>query len=218
MISDYLISYNSLDDVPHLNQNYTEECVDNYWYLNHQQYHQYAWNDSVFSDDEINSIIKIGKCLETRRGNENDPTVMEYRRSFVSWIPLNNTNQWIYQRLTEHICNMNNQFFKFDLEKIEKLQFTYYDSDEKGTYDKHVDPLQWDIPHNRKLSVVVQLSDPSEYEGGELILYNSKNGSKIEKKKGMAVFFPSYTLHECTPVSKGKRYSLVAWVHGPAFK
>jgi len=32
------------------------------------------------------------------------------------------------------------------------------------------------------------------------------------------IFFPSYTLHEVTPVTKGTRYTLVGWVHGPAFK
>lgn len=218
MISDYLISYNTLDDIPSLKEKYLEENQEQYWYLHGHEYQEYAWTDSVFSDSEINSIIQIGKFLKTERGNQHDPTVMEYRRSLVSWIPLNNSNVWIYQKLTDHIFNMNEQFFKFELEKIEKLQFTSYDSDENGAYDKHVDPLMWNMPHNRKLSVVIQLSDPSEYEGGELILYTNREGTKIEKKKGMSVFFPSYTLHECTPVTRGKRYSLVAWVHGPAFK
>jgi PKHD-type hydroxylase len=218
MISDYLVSYNTLDDIPSLKQNHLEETQDQYWYLHGHEYHQYAWDDNVFSDSEINSIIQIGKSLKFERGNEHDPSVMDYRRSFVSWIPLNGANAWIYEILTNHILSINKRFFQFELEKIERLQFTYYDSNENGTYDKHVDPLMWNIPHNRKLSVVVQLSDPSEYEGGELILYANKNGSKIEKKKGMAAFFPSYTLHECTPITKGKRYSLVAWVHGPAFK
>lgn len=74
------------------------------------------------------------------------------------------------------------------------------------------------MPHNRKLSMVIQLSDPSEYEGGELLLHLGNNPTRIERKKGLAVFFPSYILHEVTPVTKGERYSLVAWVHGKPFK
>jgi len=113
---------------------------------------------------------------------------------------------------------MNDQFFEFDLDKIERIQFTYYDSKENGMYDKHIDPLPWNIPYNRKLSLVVQLSDPTEYEGGELLLYTSKEPTSIKKQKGLTTFFPSYVLHECTPVTKGERYVLVAWVHGPPFK
>jgi PKHD-type hydroxylase len=66
--------------------------------------------------------------------------------------------------------------------------------------------------------LVVQLSDPSEYEGGELRLHTSQEPVIIRKEKGMVVCFPSYTLHEVTPVTRGERYTLVGWVHGPAFK
>jgi len=218
MISDYLRSYNTLDDIPSRKVNYTEDTPEQYWYLNSHEYHPFVWHDSIFDDAEISAIIQIGRSLNLERGNLNDPNVMEYRRSFVSWIPLNNANAWIYQRLAYHINDMNENFFKFDLNKIERLQFTYYDSKENGAYNVHVDPLGWSVPHNRKLSAVIQLSDPSEYEGGELILYNGKDGMHIEKKKGMTALFPSYTLHECTQVTKGERYSLVAWVHGPPFK
>lgn len=75
---------------------------------------------------------------------------------------------------------------------------------------QHLVPL----PHNRKLSMSLQLSDPNDYEGGELLLHLSHNPTVISKQKGMMVFFPSHTLHEVTPVTKGERYSLVAWIHG----
>lgn len=218
MISDYLISHSTLDDIQPLKQNYTQDTTDQYWYLNRHEYSPFAWHDSVFNEDELNSIIKIGKSLHIERGNVGDPNVFDYRKSMISWIPINQANCWIYERLNQVVNDMNQRFFQFDLNKIEKLQFTYYNSEEEGYYKQHVDPLCWNIPHNRKLSVVVQLSSPSEYEGGDLVLYNSRDGMKIEKKKGMTAFFPSYTLHECTPVTKGERYSLVAWVHGPPFK
>lgn len=218
MISDYLVSYNSLDNIPPLKQNHIQETPDQYWYLNTHEYHPFAWSDCVFNEDELNTIIKIGKSLNIERGNAGDPNVYDYRKSLISWIPVNNANSWIYQRLTQVVNDMNQRFFQFELTKIERLQFTSYNSEEEGFYKQHVDPLGWNIPHNRKLSVVVQLSDPSEYEGGDLILYQARDGFKIEKRKGMTAFFPSYTLHECTPVTKGERYSLVAWVHGPPFK
>jgi PKHD-type hydroxylase len=73
-------------------------------------------------------------------------------------------------------------------------------------------------PPNRKLSFVLQLSDPNEYEGGELQFYFGGDPLVAKKQKGIITFFPSNSLHECTPVTFGERYVIVGWVHGPPFK
>ena len=63
------------------------------------------------------------------------------------------------------------------------------------------------------------LNDPSEFEGGKFkIKTNSDSEQELELKKGRAWFFPSWTLHKVTPVTKGVRKSLVVWVGGPSFK
>jgi len=64
----------------------------------------------------------------------------------------------------------------------------------------------------------MQLTDPSEYEGGTLKLYLGRDGDSIPKEKGLITFFPSHILHECTPVTSGTRCTLVGWIHGPKFK
>ena len=69
----------------------------------------------------------------------------------------------------------------------------------------------------RKLSITIQLSSPQDYEGGDLILHNGEP-EKMQKELGKLIVFPSYTLHEVTPVTKGTRYSLVAWVAGKPFR
>jgi len=222
MISTYLKSYNSLDNIQPLRDNIFENInsSESYWYLNTHEYHPFAWNDVIFTEDELDAIVKIGTTLTMERAQTggSGTDCLDHRRSFISWIPANNSTAWIYQTLTSVVNDMNSRFFKFDLTKIERIQFTHYKSDENGCYKQHIDPLQWITPHNRKLSLVIQLSNPSEYEGGDLIFYNGHEGTKIQKQKGMGVFFPSYTLHECTPVTKGERYALVAWVHGPPFR
>jgi len=222
MISTYLKSYNSLDNIQPLRDKIFENVneTSSYWYLNQHHYELYVWNDCIFSSDELDSIIKIGTTLNMERAQTGGAgeNCLDHRRSFVSWIPTNSHTSWIYNKLSQSVVQINQQFFKFDLTQIERLQFTHYKSEEEGCYKKHIDPLTWNVPHNRKLSVVIQLSDPSEYEGGDLILHHGHEGIKIQKKKGMGVFFPSYTLHECTPVTKGERYALVAWVHGPPFR
>ena len=69
----------------------------------------------------------------------------------------------------------------------------------------------------RKLSFSLLLSDPDEYEGGDLIIATVNGHHIIPKGKGLIVFFPAYTEHEVTPVTKGIRRSLVGWIHGPHF-
>ena len=67
--------------------------------------------------------------------------------------------------------------------------------------------------------MVLMLSDPSEFEGGQLeIKTDSDNPITLEQKRGRAWFFPSYVLHRVTPVTKGTRRSLVLWIGGPEFK
>ena len=72
----------------------------------------------------------------------------------------------------------------------------------------------------RKVSFSVQLSNPSDYEGGDLRFYRHSTTKFMEapKDKGTLILFPSWTIHEVTPVTAGTRYSLVSWVNGPRWK
>jgi len=72
----------------------------------------------------------------------------------------------------------------------------------------------------RKLSISIQLTDPEEYEGGELKLYDGddKEAQVMDKTQGTLIIFPSYVLHEVMPITKGTRNSLVTWITGKQFK
>ena len=70
----------------------------------------------------------------------------------------------------------------------------------------------------RKLSFSVQLNDPKDYKGGELNLYTSEKPETMKKEQGTLILFPSFILHEVTPVTKGERNALVSWVTGKQFK
>ena len=67
-------------------------------------------------------------------------------------------------------------------------------------------------------SIVVQLTDPSEYEGGDLEILTTENPFWAAKEKGSCILFPSFCLHKVHPVTKGLRNSLVLWVSGPPFE
>lgn len=201
-----------------IEQDPVQQSLGEYWHLKSQAWVPYSWNTNVFTFDEIERIKVIGRRIGVNRAGTMAPNSLEHRRAFTSWIKPNEHTAWIYRRLTDLVNQNNEKYFNFDLSMLEYIQFTYYNSSEKGCYKAHTDPTIWSLPHNRKLSIVMQLSDPSEYEGGDLLLHYSHEPMMIQKEKGMVICFPSYTLHEVTPVTKGERYSLVAWVHGPNFR
>lgn len=67
----------------------------------------------------------------------------------------------------------------------------------------------------RKLSITIQLSDSADYEGCEVNLYDGPESPwPCHKGQGVATVFPSWTLHEVTPLISGERYAVVAWVLG----
>jgi PKHD-type hydroxylase len=81
-----------------------------------------------------------------------------------------------------------------------------------GHYDWHAD-LGPGIS-NRKLSVVLQLSDPKDYVGGDLQMNTGGAITTVPKEYGLLCFFPSFVLHRVTPLTSGTRTSLVTWLCG----
>lgn len=92
----------------------------------------------------------------------------------------------------------------------ERWRLLYYDgdADKKAFRDAHTDWTSHSC--HRRMSIIIGLSEPSEYEGGELVFANYNLKYKIGK--GSAVIFDSKLLHEVLPVTKGKRYVLQAFL------
>jgi PKHD-type hydroxylase len=196
--------------------------IDTYtWGLNSEPIQNWAWNP-VFNKAECEFIIGIGNGLGTVDGTviKIDGNVVDsnIRKSNVNFIPVQEHTKWIFERCTAAVNDINQRYFNFDLCRIQSLQFTSYD--EQGSfYGKHNDqvPVSGTSDH-RKLSFSIQLSSPDSYEGGDLELHYTTPSCVAKRDLGIATFFPSYCLHEVTPVTSGIRYSLVGWVVGPRFK
>lgn len=224
MISTYLRSKNLISQIKsNINEVELErDTSDPYYYLKvYDQTSCYYYYRDLFNNYEIQKILAIGNKLPKQGGVLADNQIdKEYRDSVISWIPINDQTGWIYQKLTDCITTVNESFFEFDLTKIEKLQFTSYygNKENKSFYSAHIDSTFGHLNDNRKLSFVLQLSDPNDYEGGELRLHFSKNPVSVKKEKGLITFFPSHVLHECTPVISGDRHTLVGWIHGPKLR
>jgi len=151
------------------------------------------------------------------------------RDSNICWV----NDRWIYKEIQPYVRMANEMAgWNFQWDWTESCQFTIY---KKGQYyDWHCD--SWDKPYTeegptkgkiRKLSNIVQLTDPKEYEGGELEFDfrqydpDKKRKTQIAKEitpKGSIIVFPSFVWHRVKPVTKGLRYSLVNWNLGWPFK
>ena len=177
----------------------------------------YAFWNNAFSKEECQSIINIAKDKGLIEGKTKGDT-KDVRESKISWLyPVDNMD-WVFRRVTDITLNLNERFFKFDLFGLhEGFQFTNYEAP-SGKYGKHVD-RGMNMPV-RKLSISIQLTDPEEYEGGELKLYDGddKEAQVMDKTQGTLIIFPSYVLHEVMPITKGTRNSLVTWITGKQFK
>ena len=107
-----------------------------------------------------------------------------------------------------------NRHYQFEILGIREVQVARYYAED--FYDWHLDIGKTDTS-TRKLSLSVQLTDPNDYEGGELVLRDYQNERPV-KELGSVIVFPSYLSHRVNRVTTGERWSLVAWVHGPPFR
>jgi len=187
------------------------------WNFELDQVNLYAFWNNAFSKEECQTIINIAKNKGLIKGTTKGVT-KDVRDSKVSWLYPNDGIDWVFRRVTDITLNLNERFFKFDLFGLnEGFQFTNYEAP-SGKYGKHVDRGMNSTV--RKLSISIQLTNPEEYKGGELNLYDGddKDAIVMDKTQGTLIIFPSYVLHEVMPVTKGERNSLVTWVTGKQFK
>jgi PKHD-type hydroxylase len=193
----------------------TEKFYNASWNLYLDNIHTFAFWKNLFSKEECEKIISIAKNKKIIKGITRGGA-SKVRDSNITWLYACDDMEWVFRRVSEVVLNLNEKYFKFDLFGInEGFQFTNYKAP-SGKYGKHVD-RGFNIP-TRKISISIQLTDPKEYKGGELYLYDSEEGILMDKEQGTLIMFPSYTLHEVKPVTKGERNSLVSWITGNSFK
>lgn len=187
----------------------------------------------VFKPEDCDKIAQFGELFLHEQGgglgrvgggrnNEGKPVEGEVneaiRKSPIAWIQPREDTFFMFERLNEVVAHVNFSPFQLDLVQFDGFQYSKYKAP-GGHYHWHTDTTL-DSPNGlyRKLSVVVALNDPDEYEGGDLLLNLRGDQEKpevIRLKKGEAIFFYSHIPHTVTPVTKGVRCTLVTWCMGP---
>ena len=189
----------------------------------------YWYWDKEISYEICQKIISLGE------GNWNQATIgtnpheigpfdkKDVRKSDVAWI----NDQWVYDLIWSYMVSANEQAgWKYEIVAAEDCQVTRYTK--KGFYAWHRDGTG---SHNeiinkpgnkflhgnvRKLSMSLILNN--DYENGNFEMGKLFSKDKVPRlKEGSIIVFPSFMEHRVTPVTKGTRYSLVAWFVGPPF-
>ena len=180
---------------------------------------------SAVNKSTCDSIIKRGLVLPSQQasiGFTNDRTDTSYRVSTIRWFYYKE-NRDIVSLLMDYVNEANREYFGFDIFNVTyDLQFTEYNGSSKGKYEWHHDVFWASTrPHDRKLSIVIQLSDPNTYTGGDFE-FRMPETDHAElatfKQQGSILVFPSFFFHRVSPVLTGTRYSLVSWIEGPKFR
>lgn len=191
------------------------------------QFWQY-WH-SYFKPADCDRIIELAKTLpevdgQIGHGSDNFVKDGNVRRSKLRWIPRFDSR---FNDLFSHMENVfhitNKEAFGFDLHRFHEVQFTEYNANDAGHYTWHHDTTWCDRrPIRRKVSMVIQLSDPADYDGGNFELSTDDCPQTPDPKqlvdRGTIIVFPSFLRHRVTPVTRGVRYSLVTWMEGPYFR
>lgn len=170
------------------------------------------WHQSI----DVDAILDIASKEATADAKTFGGMNEQYRRSKVAWL----TGNGDIMNLLWPYVNAAAGVMSIDVEASADFQYTEYHGSQEGKYDWHHD-IDWNRNDglDRKLSITVQLSDPSEYEGGDFSFSEVQNPDAGQAKaKGTVLVFPSYLSHAVSPVTSGVRKSLVAWFEGPKWR
>lgn len=184
---------------------------------------EWCYYKSYFSPKYCNSIIEKAKDLKfsnANLGEDGTTQVQNYRKSEVTWIYPNNFRE-LYDEMWYLQREINREWFGFHVDNLEYIQLARYDESVQGEYKRHKDVF-WinSSSRHRKLSAVIQLSDPNDYEGGDLTFFECREYPNKEdiRQQGTVIFFPSFIDHQVNPVLSGIRHSAAVWFEGPKWR
>lgn len=174
--------------------------------------------DSFFKQDFIGYVDSIVKNIELEDGKLHNIETDSVHENGRSCLVGSFEDHAISDALYKLLCKYNSKHYGFDIWPDPEIQYMVYSGENRGHIDWHNDEnIETESPRPRKFSMSVQLSDPSDYTGGNFEAYGIDFDKGI-RNQGSVITFPSYESHRITPVTKGIRKSLVAWFHGPRWR
>ena len=166
----------------------------------------------VMDSSECSRVLAAARSTSFERGRTLGG-VDETRQCYCAWIPPERDHEWIYDRVAQAFATANRKF-RFRLEGlIEPVMAVAYDPGDR--IDWHLDTGP-ELTANRKLSLSLFLTEPGVHDGG-VLEFAGMAPLPSPVPVGTATVFPSFLAHRVTPVTRGRRLSLVAFAYGPTF-
>jgi len=189
---------------------------------------EWCYFKNYFKPDFCDEIISHALTIEPQDGVINysdggpERADTSSRRCKVRFL---SKDDWRFKNLFDELWKTqliaNREFFNVHVTKLDSVQFTEYDESYLGEYKEHQDVI-WinNGEYHRKLSCVINLSDPNTYDGGDFEMTDVNNQPNYPdiRLQGTVFYFPSFYRHKANPVIRGRRYSLVAWFEGPKWR
>ena len=165
---------------------------------------------AIVCDNIVSRGLELTEEQASVGEGENGIVDENVRKSRISWFDTGK-DAWLYHVLWGYMVRANtNAGWNFDIKEQQQPQFTVYDK--SFFYDFHED-ASYHEDNMRKLSLVVFLSETTDYDGGN---FEFREPAEVPAEKGSILVFPSFLYHRVTPVESGLRYSLVNWFTGPS--
>lgn len=176
-----------------------------------------VWENGYSTEelDKIKFLAELQSFQKGQVGGGADAAPVEVRDSDIAWIAQDHHSNWLFERHAAILGRVNFDHFLYDIDGFQNFQYTVYALNQHYTW-------HWDLAfgwenYQRKISSVLFLSDPDEYEGGELEIVTTGNIERpvvLKPKRGDCVFFASFMPHRVRPVTSGRRVTLVSWAEG----
>lgn len=160
-------------------------------------------------DFKRNSVQAEAYFDDTGKGRVDE----DFRRGRILYLKPERKTRKIYNIIHSHMIHNYSKVFKnFDYSNLPKIQYAYYDT---GDFFKtHMDTIKLKKNTARCLTMSINLSDPDEYGGGEMLIYvNEDTTVKLNRDAGSFIIFPSFFYHEAKVVEHGDRCAIVSCLH-----
>jgi PKHD-type hydroxylase len=164
---------------------------------------------------ECDAVIAASEAFPTTEpttvGQERHPG----RRQVVSrQLGLTADTRWFLELILRLSADASAGHYGFRLSGITRPpQYLEYRPG-RGHFDRHNDYSHDQADSPRKLTVIVQLSEPGDYDGGRLSIHAMET-EELPAERGSILLFPSFLYHSVSPVTRGVRRALVCWIAGP---
>jgi PKHD-type hydroxylase len=165
-------------------------------------------------DELIDACSEFPLTPPTTVGEDRYPA---RRQADTRKVGMNSRTKWIFDLLASVAHQSTQNAFGLDLTAINRApQYVEYRPG-WGRFDWHNDYSHGVADAPRKLTIITQLSSADEYDGGSLDVFGPEI-EELPKERGTVVVFPALLYHRVTPVTRGIRRALVAWVAGPRIR